>query len=90
MNIGAALAVMNQVETLGIEDVIAPPVRARRRIDDELLRSVARIYRANIRHAPTGAVARTFGVRQRMASVYVDRARERGFLPPTTQGRKLI
>jgi hypothetical protein len=60
----------------------------RRRINTELLRQVAEVYRANFDSAPTEAVARTFGVKQRMAHEYVRRARERGFLPPTTQGKK--
>jgi hypothetical protein len=59
-----------------------------RAITPELLKSVADVYRRNIDHAPTQAVARTFGVRSRMASTYVDRARRRGYLPPTKQGKK--
>lgn len=62
--------------------------KGKRRISTELLRQVADVYRANIDQAPTEAVARTFGVRSRMASSYVQRARERDFLPPTTQGKK--
>ena len=62
--------------------------KGKRRISTELLRQVAEVYRANFDHAPTEAVARTFGVRSRMASSYVQRARERGFLPPTKQGKK--
>lgn len=60
----------------------------RRHIDSELLRQVADVYRANFASAPAQAVARAFGVKQRMAHEYVRRARERGFLPPTTQGKK--
>ncbi len=60
----------------------------RRRVTTELLAQVAEVYRANFDSAPTEAVARTFGVKQRMAHEYVHRARERGFLPPTTQGKK--
>jgi hypothetical protein len=62
--------------------------KGKRRITDELLRQVAEVYRANIDNAPTEAVARTFGQRTRQASTYVQKARERGYLPPTTQGRK--
>jgi hypothetical protein len=62
--------------------------KGKRAVTSQLLRQVADIYRANVDKAPTEAVARTFGVRSRMASTYVQRARERGFLPPTTQGRK--
>jgi hypothetical protein len=57
-------------------------------ITDEFLASVADVYRRNIAHAPTQAVARTFGVKPRMASKYVDKARSAGLLPPTKQGQK--
>lgn len=62
----------------------------RRHVNAELLRQVAEVYRANFDKAPAEAVARTFGVKPRMAHEYVRRARERGFLPPTTQGKKKI
>jgi len=62
----------------------------RRHVNAELLRQVAAVYPANFDDAPPQAVARTFGVKQRMAHEYVRRARERGFLPPTTQGKKKI
>ena len=62
----------------------------RRHVDAELLRQVADVYRANFDRAPAEAVARTFGVKQRMAHEDVRRARERGFLPRTTQGKKKI
>jgi hypothetical protein len=57
-------------------------------ITNEFLMKVAEVYRENIHHAPTKAVARHFGVRDRMASTYVDRARKAGHLPPTKQGQK--
>ena len=57
-------------------------------LNDDVLRLVAEIYRANIKHAPTQAVAKHFGIKSRMASTYVDRARKRGFLSPTKQGQK--
>ncbi|BBX25395.1 hypothetical protein [Mycolicibacterium alvei] len=57
-------------------------------ISDEMLRLVAEVYRTNIERAPTKAVAKHFGVKDRMASTYVDRARKKGFLPPTKQGQK--
>jgi hypothetical protein len=60
----------------------------RRHVNAELLRQVAEVYRANFDKAPAEAVARIFGVKQRMAHEYVRRARERGFLRPTTQGKK--
>jgi hypothetical protein len=59
-----------------------------REITPELLQRVADVYRANIDHAPTEAVAKTFGVKSRMASTYVQRARAAGYLPPTKQGKK--
>jgi len=62
--------------------------RAYRVITESFLKSVADVYRANIDRAPTKAVAKTFGVKDRMASTYVDRARRAGHLPPTKQGQK--
>jgi len=62
----------------------------RRHVDAELLRQVADIYRENFDSAPAEAVARAFGVKPRMAHEYVKKARDRGFLPPTTQGKKKI
>jgi hypothetical protein len=57
-------------------------------INDSFLQNVAQVYRENIGHAPTKAVAKQFEVKDRMASTYVDKARKKGYLPPTTQGRK--
>lgn len=62
----------------------------RRNIDSRLLQQVAEVYRANFDKAPVEAVARQFGVKPRMAHEYVRRARDHGFLPPTTQGKKKI
>jgi hypothetical protein len=62
--------------------------REYRVITDDFLKSVAEVYRQNISHAPTKAVARAFGVKNRMASTYVDKARKAGHLPPTKQGQK--
>ncbi len=59
----------------------------KRRITGDFLKQVAQVYRDNIDHAPTAAVARTFGVKHRQATDYVKQARERKFLPPTKQGR---
>ncbi|MEZ5211266.1 hypothetical protein [Gordonia sp. (in: high G+C Gram-positive bacteria)] len=59
----------------------------RPRITGALLKDVAKVYRANIKHAPTEAVAKTFGVKHRTATNYVKQARDRGLLPPTKQGR---
>ncbi|GAS95480.1 uncharacterized protein RMCC_2446 [Mycolicibacterium canariasense] len=64
------------------------PKTKRRRLTDAFLQKVAEVYRANISYAPTEAVGAAFGVKSRMASTYVARARERGFLPPTTPGKK--
>jgi hypothetical protein len=68
-----------------VENIRGPGHRA---ITDELLKKVAEVYRRNIDRAPTQAVARSFGVKSRMASTYVDRARRAGYLPPTRQGQK--
>lgn len=62
--------------------------REHRRITDSFLKAVAEVYRENIHGAPTKAVANHFGVKDRMASKYVDRARQKGYLPPTKQGQK--
>ena len=59
----------------------------KRRITGDFLQQVAEVYRANIDHAPTDAVARTFGVRSRQAGKYVEKARERGLISQTKQGR---
>lgn len=59
----------------------------KRRITGTFLQEVAAVYRDNIGHAPTAAVARRFGVKHRQATDYVKQARDRGFLPPTKQGR---
>ncbi|MBX7451934.1 hypothetical protein GR927_28425 [Mycolicibacterium sp. 3033] len=62
--------------------------RERRVMTDEFLLKVAEVYRENIDGAPTKVVGETFGVQPRMASKYVDRARQKGFLPPTVRGQK--
>lgn len=59
-----------------------------RAITDDLLRSVADVYRSSIDHAPRKAVALHFQVTERMASTYVEQARKKGLLPPTKQGQK--
>jgi len=69
-----------------VDNIRAGPTH--RAVTPELLRSVAEVYRRNIDRAPTQAVARSFGVKSRMASTYVDRARRAGYLPPTKQGKK--
>ena len=62
--------------------------RTRRVMTPEFLQQVAEVYRENINGKPTKAVADTFNVQSRMASKYVDAARQRGLLPPTKQGQK--
>lgn len=61
-----------------------------RRIDDALLREVAEVYRANFSSAPTQAVAKHFGVKDRMAATYVKKARDRNLMSQTKQGKKQI
>ncbi|GJF17723.1 hypothetical protein NGTWS0302_16960 [Mycolicibacterium cyprinidarum] len=67
-----------------IEELRSP---SKRRVTGEFLREVADVYRSNIDHAPTQAVARTYGVKLRQAGDYVRKARDRGFLPEAEQGR---
>ncbi len=83
------------VRHLSVHDVegAAKAVRAarrgaRRKISDALLAEVAETYRANVKKAPTQAVADRFAVSHRGASWYVRRARDQGLLPPTSQGRR--
>lgn len=63
--------------------------REQRVMTEDLLRTVAEVYRANInKRAPTQAVAQHFGVGNRRASTYVQKARESGLLPATIRGKK--
>jgi hypothetical protein len=62
--------------------------RARRVMTPEFLEAVAQVYRENIDGKPTKAVGETFNVQSRMASKYVDAARQRGYLPKTERGKK--
>ncbi|MBN7544903.1 hypothetical protein I3U58_14015 [Mycobacteroides abscessus subsp. abscessus] len=73
--------------TREVREFLADRRSGKRRITGEFLMQVAQVYRDNIDHAPTAAVARTFGVKHRQATDYVKQARDRGFLPPTKQGR---
>ncbi len=57
-------------------------------ITDSFLQQVAGVYRANIQGAPTKAVAKHFQVGESMASKYVTRARQAGYIPRTKQGQK--
>ena len=62
--------------------------RQRRVMTSEFLQGVAQVYRANIDGKPTKAVGETFNVQSRMASKYVEAARQRGYLPKTERGKK--
>jgi hypothetical protein len=62
--------------------------RARRVMTDEFLQKVAQVYRENIDGKPTKAVGEVFSVQPRMASKYVDRARQKGYLSKTVRGKK--
>jgi len=60
---------------------------ARRTVTDDLLRQVADIYRLNVTDRPVEAVQGAFGTSHRTAARYVQTARDKGFLPPTTRGK---
>jgi hypothetical protein len=87
---GMALPTIGDEQDRVIRDLVYDLRVGRRHVNAELLGQVAEVYRANFHKAPAEAVARTFSVKPRMAHEYVRRARERGFLPPTTQGKKKI
>lgn len=53
----------------------------------EFLAQVAQIYREHLDHAPVQAVAKVLGVERWSAGRYVSAARQRGYLPPTSQGK---
>jgi len=57
-------------------------------ITDDLLRSVAQVYREHLEDRPTEAVRRHFDFgAERTARLYVKRARARGFLGQALQGK---
>lgn len=60
---------------------------SRRRMNDDMLRDVARVYREHVGDRPTAAVADVFDRSHRTAALYVQQARQRGFLGPTSQGK---
>jgi len=61
---------------------------ARRTVTDELLRSVAKVYRDNITDRPVEHVRAAFRpASYRTAARYVQLARAKGFLPKTKQGK---
>lgn len=61
--------------------------RKKRSVDDDLLREVAEVYRANLDRSPTRAVAERFGKAPSTAARYVQSARERGFLGAAINGK---
>jgi hypothetical protein len=63
---------------------------SRQVITDEMLREVARVYRAHANRRPTQAVAQAFGVQHRTAAKYVRRARDLELLPETTAGKVTV
>lgn len=67
-----------------------PPLARRKRtpITDELLKQVAADYRAYVDDDPVQFIAERHGLTERTAARRVQRARARGFLPPTTPGKK--
>ena len=60
----------------------------RPRISRERLQQVAEIYRDHFDDRPTEAVATAFNKDRRTAARYVRLARDAGFLPDTTKGKK--
>lgn len=73
-------------------NALTPPKRTSRNwvVTDEHLKEVAEVYRS-APSAPTEAVAKRFPpVSHRQASRWVAKARERGFLPPTTKGKGAV
>ncbi len=60
---------------------------ARRRVTEDLLREVAQVYRDNIDSNPTAAVQRHTGRAHRTAALYVQQAREAGFLGASIRGK---
>jgi hypothetical protein len=55
---------------------------------DAELREVARVYRENVGDRPREAVAAAMGLELRTASRRIEAARRKGYLPPTTQGKR--
>lgn len=87
---GMAIPAIGDKQHALLRNLVDDMRTGRRNIDSRLLRQVAEVYRTNFEKAPVEAVARQFGVKPRMAHEYVRRAREHGFLPQTTQGKKKI
>jgi hypothetical protein len=81
---GRNLSRAGQLHTPNPKDV---GTALRTRPDGELER-VAAVYRDNIDNRPVEAVQEAFGFARRTADRRIKAARDRGFLPQTTQGRK--
>ena len=60
----------------------------RPKVSSEHLEKVAKVYREHSDDRPTHAVQRAFGGSYRTAARNIERARDAGLLPPTTQGKK--
>lgn len=87
---GIGIPAIGEEQQRVLRNLVYDMKAGRRQVNAELLQQVAQVYRDHFDHAPAEAVARTFGVKPRMAHQYIRRAREHGFLPPTTQGKKKI
>jgi hypothetical protein len=62
--------------------------RTRRKVTDELLSEVARLYRDHLNEGPWQAIQDRFSVSESTAGRYVLLARQAGHLPHTTPGKK--
>ena len=62
----------------------------RRLITPSLLRRAAETYRQHFEDRPIEAVAGAYNISTRTASLWITKARDRGYLPPTTRGKKRI
>ena len=72
-----------------VERVI-PQTWRRNVLTDDFLKEVARVYRANADSAPIEAIREAWPSAHSTAARWVRLARDRGYLPPTTQGRASI
>jgi hypothetical protein len=72
-----------------VERVIPQPWR-RNVLTDDFLKEVASVYRANADSAPIEAIREAWPSAHSTAARWVRLARDRGFLPPTTQGKASI
>jgi hypothetical protein len=72
---------------LAVQETRKARVARKIKITDSMLREVAEIYRANVKDRPTEAVAEHFGKQHRTATLYIKRARDRGFLGAAVKGK---